>query len=422
MVLMKRYLRAAVTAALALAAASAPALASPAQDLFDQASFYLGFYYNGPNDNPGFRVLRNKFQGQIDAACSDNKAACPIERALPVIQEMASSFKDPFTALMPARVGDDQNDRLVDGLGPSNARLGLVARPLGAGNLVVLEVFAAESAQKAGLKRGDVILTLNGRVASEERLMALEGGNALINVGVMRQGQSLNFTLTPKVAEKGLMPSSQISNNIAIIRIPDYWTSEGVANKVHELVGKALDADVKGFVLDLRDSDTGLDTEAVAIAAAFVRRPTLTYKTRFRDGVSTLFVKDGVLFGQDEFEDTDPQQELENPQFSKLPVMVLVNNQTINSGEMLAYLLKIDKRATIIGESTGGQLSVSGTSYSLLSGDYVNVSSLRLYDSDRKPFPERIRPDVEVRDDLKALAEGRDVQLDKALELLNTKK
>jgi carboxyl-terminal processing protease len=418
---MKRHLRSALTAALALAAGLAPALASPAQDLFDQASFYLGFYYNGPNDNPGFRALRSKFQGQIDAACSDNKAACPIERALPVVQEMAASFKDPFTALMPARVGDDQ-DRLVEGLGPSNARLGLVARPLGAGNLVVLEVFAAESAQKAGLKRGDVILTLNNRPASEERLMALEGGNALINVGVSRQGQSLNFTLTPKVAEKGLLPSSQIVNNIAVIRIPDYWTSEGVANKVHELVGKALEADVKGFVLDLRDSDTGLDTEAVAIAAAFVRRPTLTYKTRFRDGLSSLFVKDGVLFGQDEFEDTDPQQELGDPQFTKLPVAVLVNNKTINSGEMLAYILKSNKRATIIGEATGGQLSVSGTSYALLSGDYVNVSSLRLYDSDRKPFPDRIRPDIAINDDLKALSEGVDVQLDKALEILGAKK
>ena len=46
---------------LVLASSLSPALASPAQDLFDQATFYLGFYYSGPGKVPNFRELRKQY-------------------------------------------------------------------------------------------------------------------------------------------------------------------------------------------------------------------------------------------------------------------------------------------------------------------------------------------------------------------------
>jgi carboxyl-terminal processing protease len=51
---------------LILASSLTPALASPAQDLFDQATFYIGFTYAGYGKVPNFRELRKQYQPEMD--------------------------------------------------------------------------------------------------------------------------------------------------------------------------------------------------------------------------------------------------------------------------------------------------------------------------------------------------------------------
>jgi C-terminal processing protease CtpA/Prc len=79
-------------------------------------------------------------------------------------------------------------------------------------------------------------------------------------------------------------------------------------------------------------------------------------------------------------------------------------------------------RAQIIGEATAGQLGVSGgTIGQLINDDWIQVSYLRMLNLDKTPFPMGLTPDVAVPEDLAALAAGRDVQLEKALDLLGAR-
>jgi len=99
--------------------------------------------------------------------------------------------------------------------------------------------------------------------------------------------------------------------------------------------------------------------------------------------------------------------------------VVLVNRNTFNSAEMLAYFLQAAGRAKVVGEPTAGALGMSGSAEGpLINGEFIAVSSLRMRNLDGSPFPLKVSPDMLVEDDLEALVAGRDRILERALEML----
>lgn len=400
-----------------------PALASPAQDLFDEASFYVGFTYNGPTQNPGFRALRQQFQGQLDTACAGD-ANCPFAKAIPVVQAMIASFKDAFTVYVPAAVAADQ-ERLVAGQGPAAPRIGVLVRPVDASRLVVVDAYAGEPGVEAGFARGDVIVTVNGGPATPQSLAAAEAAKTAISLAVSRAGTARTVSLTPRVAEEGNLPTYRNQGGVAVIRVPDLYASSeegsGVGNRIHLLVRRAINDGARGVIVDLRDSNSGLDTEALYAAGAFLPRAGFIYKGRFLEDDSTYTFEGSVLYGQAEGGQRQPVGQIRAPQRTDLPTVVLVNRQTVNAAEMVAYLLQSAGRARVVGEATAGQLAVSGAADELINGDYVAVSSYRMHGLDDRPFPAAITPDVVVADDPAALANGTDLPLQRALELLGAR-
>ena len=136
---------------LILASSFAPALASPAQDLFDQATFYLGFYYSGPGTVPNFRELRKQYQPELDKRCGTDKA-CGYDKGLEVINAIIASLNDPFTQVI-----NSDFERLGGGLGPNTPRLGLITRTH-ANALLVVQALEGEAGWEAGIERGDLIV------------------------------------------------------------------------------------------------------------------------------------------------------------------------------------------------------------------------------------------------------------------------
>lgn len=392
------------------------ALASPAQDIFDQATFYAGFYYNGAGPNSGFRALRAQYQGQLDVACGSD-AACPYEKAVPIIQQVVASFQDPFTSLMSDADVTNQN-LLVQGKGPATPRVGLIASDLGNGaGLVVERVFPGEPGDLGRLQRGDIIESVNGAPAAT----ALLRSSGPLTLGVKSVSGITRSELTARPATQGLTPifSTTAGGSVGLIWVPDLYASGIVGDTVHLLIQRALQAGVKGLVLDLRDSDTGLDTEALVAAAAFTPNAGWVYTPRFAGNKQTFTVQGQSLYAQGETGDKVEQAKLRSAPNTTLPTVVLVNARTTNSAEMLAYLLQHTGRAKVVGELTRGELNVSGGVVGdLLNGDSVNVSEFRMVGLDGVPFPRQVTPDVLIPDDPAALAKGVDGPLSSALNLL----
>lgn len=395
------------------------ALASPAQDLFDQATFLIGFYYNGPAQVQGFRELRKTYQPQLDSLCAADKDKCGFDAARKVIGNIIQAINDPFTQIMTrSELANEQ--RYGAGLGPAAPRIGVWARQTPQG-LVVVEAFPSEPAYEAGVRRGDVITTVNNTPATLQALQSAEASKNPIALSVSHQGSAKGLSLTPRVADQSMQPRLDITNGIAYIRIYHFYASEDFspAERIYNAVRQATRGGAKGIVLDLRDSLTGYDSEALLAAGAFVAKGGFIYDRRFQGGDETHTLENGQLFNQPEGQEKSPENQVPQPILTNLPTVVLVNRYTFNSAEMLAYFLQHAGRAKVVGEPTAGALAISGNAEGpLINGEFVAVASLKMKNLDGSPFPARVTPDVLVPEDLNALSSGRDVALEKAFELL----
>ncbi|WP_018465321.1 S41 family peptidase [Calidithermus timidus] len=396
------------------------AMASPAQSLFDQATFFIGFYYNGPAKVPNFRELRQRYQGQLEQACRGLGEQCGYEQARAVIARIIEDLGDPFTALLSAEE-EQEASRLGAGLGPVAPWIGVWARP-GAGGLVVVESFPGEAAYRAGLRRGDVITQVEGQPATLQALRAAERSQRPFTLAYTRRGQTRQVEVRGSVSRESLQPRLEVQGGVAYLRVYHLYYSErfSVAERVHQLVRQAEQSGAKGIILDLRDSLTGIDDEAMLAANAFIPKVGFTYAWRFKNLDETFSVEEGKVYVQDEGQsERSLVRELSNPVQSSLPLVVLVNRNTFNSAEMLAYFLQAAGRAKVVGEQSAGALGVSGSAdNALINGEFLVVSSIRMKNLDGTPFPLKLTPDVAVSDDLEALAQGRDVVLEKAREVL----
>lgn len=396
-----------------------PALASPAQNLFDQATFLIGFYYNGPAKVASFRELRRQYQPQLDQLCAPERDRCGFDKAKQVIARILQDIADPFTVLITRdQLIDDQ--RYGAGLGPAEPRIGVWVRETPRG-LVVSEAFPGEPAFEAGLRRGDLITQIGGQPATLARLSAAEAARNTVSLSYSRQGNARTVNLAPRVAETTMQPRLEINNNIAYLRIYHLYSSNNysTAERIHDAARRAEQAGARGMVIDLRDALTGYDSEALLGAAAFTGRGGFIYDRRFQGQDETYIVENGKLFVQSEGGDKEEQSAVERPYLARIPVVVLVNRNTYNSAEMLAYFLQVAGRARVVGEPTAGALGMSGSAEGpLLNGEFIAVSSLRMRNLDGSPFPLKVTPDVAVVDDLDALIAGRDVALERALEML----
>lgn len=412
-------LRHALLSGMAAFALVGSAVASPAQDLFDQATFLIGFYYNGPAKVPPFRELRRQYQPELDRLCASEGNRCGFDKAKQVIERIVRDIADPFTVLV-------TRDQLIDderygaGLGPAAPRIGVWVRELPRG-LVVSEAFPGEPAYEAGLRRGDLITQIAGQPATLAWLSAAETARNPFSLSYSRQGTIRTVTLTPRVAEATMQPRLEINNNIAYLRIYHLYSSDSysTAQRIHEAARRAEQAGARGMVIDLRDALTGYDSEALLAATAFTGTGGFIYDRRFQGLDETHTVENGKLYVQPEGAEKEEQNALERPYLARIPVVVLVNRNTFNSAEMLAYFLQAAGRAKVVGEPTAGALGMSGSAEGpLINGDFIAVSSLRMRNLDGSPFPLKVSPDVVVEDDLEALVAGRDPVLERALEML----
>jgi len=416
---MKRSL---LTALVIAATGFTGVLASPAEDLVKQAAFYIGFNYNGPAKVPYWRDLQKQMLNDVQKLCAGD-AKCSYDKGTTVIKATIAQIGDGFTEYRSSTSVDDE-DRFAEGKGPARPTIGVTGADFTGRGVIALEVFQGEPAFDAGLVRGDVILSIAGQPATLEAMKVAEITGKPFAITYTSKGAAKTATLTGSLIEEGRVPYRLplLGGKVLLIRIPNLFGSEttSVGNRVHQTVRRAITDKAAGIIIDLRDSISGFDSEALLAAGAFVKEGGFIYDKRFQgqDVTYTLAANGGQIVGKDEAGGSGVVTQADSPQSYPGKVVVLVNKHTVNSSEMLAWFLQKPGRAKVVGDLTAGALTVSGSNSDLINGDYLAISSLRMLNLDKTPFPIRITPDVLVPDDYTSLANGTDVQLQKALETL----
>src|SRR5262249_45892544 len=166
---------------------------------------------------------------------------------------------------------------------------------------------------------------------------------------------------------------------VAYIRLKQF--QEGPHDELLRVTGK-LRAESKnplsGVLLDLRNNPGGLVDEAEAVADEFLSSGAI-YSTRHRGKiVEEAMAHDGGAF-------------------ASLPVVVLVNEDSAGSAELVAGALQDSGRGTVVGAPTFGKGSVQ-TIFDLPGGAGMRLTTMRYYTpKGRSIQAEGVRPDVLIQ-------------------------
>jgi len=288
------------------------------------------------------------------------------------------------------------------------------------GQSVIVSVVPGSPAEAAGLKAGDVITAINGQSTvgtPPDQLVDEVRGDAGSQVTVTVQrpatGETLDFTITRAQIK---FPSTSWTmvpgTSIALIRLSQF--SAGSADELLAARDAALAAGATSIILDLRGNPGGYVDQAVKATSQFLHDK-VVYISEDADGTQTPVKTD------DSIPSTD------------VPMVVLVDNNTASSAEIMSGALQDAGRAQIVGETTFGTGTVL-LPYTLSDGSVLRLAVQRwLTPNGDLIFGKGITPDHAVAlgpndapiepNDLKDMTPDQlgsitDVQLLKAIELL----
>jgi carboxyl-terminal processing protease len=245
-------------------------------------------------------------------------------------------------------LGDEGHTRFLTPEERERNREGLSGTYVGVGvtlenedeEVVVTSPVEGSPADEAGVESGDVVVAVDGESVREEDLSEVvekvrgpEGTR--VELTVLRDGEERVFDLerteieTP-AASWVLIPSSDVAH----VRLSSF--SDDSAEKLRQAFEEARAAGARRFILDLRSNPGGRLDQAVEMAGDFLQPGSVVYVRQDASGErEEIRVENGS-------EPTDA------------PIVVLVNDGTASSSEILAGALRDNDRAAVIGETTFG--------------------------------------------------------------------
>src|SRR5437867_5734947 len=217
-----------------------------------------------------------KFSDRLDAvvAATPNADKTLLERA--AVDGMAKSMNECHTYYLdPSRAKNfTQPQPPVSGIGVQLNKHA-TDQPI-----EVVRVYAGTPADRAGIKTGDKIVTVDGvdvtTLQTEEVANKVKGPEGTpVTIGVLRDKDTLSFTLNRARFSVPLETDTLIDGNIGRIEVPQLVGA--VSDEVSNAVTR-LDANGAGrLILDLRGHPGGDLAAAVDIASIFLRQGTLVH-------------------------------------------------------------------------------------------------------------------------------------------------
>jgi carboxyl-terminal processing protease len=251
--------------------------------------------------------------------------------------------------------------------------------------LVVLSPIEGSPAERAGIRSGDVIVSVDGRDAAAQPLDKLikhlrgaPGGH--VKIGIRRQGapELLLFDLAREVIRVPSVSSKLLADHVAYVRVKQFQerTHDELLDAAAKLRARA-GGRFAGIILDLRSDPGGLVDQAADVADEFLDDGVI-YTTRHRGRI------------------VDEVRARSGGAFVPEPCVVLVNQYTASASELVAGALQDHKRASIVGEPTFGKGSVQSI-ISLPGGAGMRLTVARYYTpSGRAIQADGVHPDVAV--------------------------
>jgi carboxyl-terminal processing protease len=226
---------------------------------------------------------------------------------------------------------------------------------------MIVQPIEGSPAERAGLRAGDLILKVNGedvRGITVDELRARVRGPKGTSVTLTIQHTDAQTPIDVNVTRDEInVPSvswRMLPDQIALLHLNQFASRS--TDEIKQALSDAQAQGATAVVLDLRNNPGGLVNELVGVASQFLPEDTT------------------VLLEQDRSGDRLPRKTNGGGVATGIPLVVLVNNNSASSAEILAGALQDAGRAKVIGEPTFGTATVLRT-YDLNGGAQVRIGT-----------------------------------------------
>ena len=284
--------------------------------------------------------------------------------------------------------------------------------------VVIDEPYEGMPAAEVGLKKGDIILSIDDSVMTDKQVSYVSshlrgdaGTTFVLKVKRPSTGKEMKFKITrrniklPELPYWGMRPDS-----IGYINLNQF--TEGCAKSVRRAFVELKQQGAKGLIFDLRSNGGGSEMEAVDIVNIWVPQEQTVVENRGKVRQANRVYKTRL-----------------EPVDTVMPIVVLVNGETASASEITSGALQDLDRAVVLGTRTYGKglvqvpldlpynanVKITTSHYYIPSGrciqavNYKRNGKERIADSLTNVFYTRggrevrdgggIKPDVELKND-----------------------
>lgn len=309
------------------------------------------------------------------------------------IRGMLRRSGDPHAALFEPVV----SQRFGDDFAGQSGIVGLSIE-VQCGQILVSEVSPGDPADQAGLRPGDVILSVDGvefddSTTCTEVSLLIRGPVGTPARFVVRRGEEiLNFD--PMRRERAIVSARMLDAGVAYIAQSAFTTN--APQEMKEALQELLAQHPGGVIWDLRGNGGGSMQATQEILSYFIEDG-LIFTAELKGGKQEPFMASGAGMATD------------------VPLVVLVDEYTYSSGETAAATIVGRERGVLIGSTTYGKGTINAT-YSLVENCMLQMTIAKWLSPTGQWYGERgVTPDVFVSDDAST---GEDEVLDFALDYM----
>lgn len=361
-------------------------------DLYDQVWRLVNAkYVDQTNNSQNWQKWRHKYDDKI----------LTNEDAYVAINTMIASLNDPYTKFLDPKEFAEETSSIKGSLKGIGIQIAVKD-----GKLTVIAPIEDTPAEKAGLKADDEILEIDGKSTkgitvdkAADQIRGKEGTQVRLLVKRKDQEPKL-YTITranieiksisQKLPENITMPS-----DISYIRLSSF-ISRNAGTEFRSILEQGYNK--KGFIIDLRSNPGGLLSNAIYI--------------------SDMFLDNGVIVST---VDRDGYRETQNATrgvVTRKPVVVLINKGSASASEIFSGAMKDNGRAVIVGEQSFGKGLVQEIN-KLPYESGINITIQKYLTPNGTDINKKgITPDVVVKLSEEDIKNKNDVQLKKAIEIL----